>query len=283
MKPYIGTPTSRIDGRAKVTGAAQYAGEFNVPGLVYGSLVTSTISKGRIARIDVTRALCRSKGVLDVLHSREPAGKWPAKPTRPMMDDVALGGSPFSPLYDDKVKFNHQPIALVLAEEWEIAQFAASLMGVEYEAEAHATDLHARLDEAVVIKKPNKRRGDAAKAHAAAAVRHEAEYFIPTEHHNPMEFVLASTVVWEGSGKLTSLRQDARGAERATLRLQSVWHESGRCARDVALRRRRIRLRLAPAIRGGASRAGGKGAEALGATRADSRPDVWAWLSARDD
>jgi len=52
MTSYIGTPTSRIDGRAKVTGAAQYAGEFNVPDLAYGSVVTSTISKGRIARID---------------------------------------------------------------------------------------------------------------------------------------------------------------------------------------------------------------------------------------
>ena len=56
MQPYIGTPTSRVDGRAKVTGAAQYAGEFNVPGLAYGSVVASTIPKGRIARIDTSRA-----------------------------------------------------------------------------------------------------------------------------------------------------------------------------------------------------------------------------------
>jgi xanthine dehydrogenase YagR molybdenum-binding subunit len=199
MKPYIGTPTSRIDGRAKVTGAAQYAGEFNVPGLAYGSLVTSTISKGRIARIDVTRALA-VEGVLDVLtHENRPKM---AGTDKAYDDDVAPGGSPFRPLYDDKIKFNHQPIALVLAEEWEIAQFAASLVGVEYEAEVHATDLHARLEEAVVIKKPDKPRGDAVKAHAAAAVRHEAEYFIPTEHHNPIE-LFASTVVWEGSGKFT--------------------------------------------------------------------------------
>ena len=37
MKPYIGTPTSRVDGRAKVTGAAQYAGEFNAADLAYGA------------------------------------------------------------------------------------------------------------------------------------------------------------------------------------------------------------------------------------------------------
>ena len=33
MAPYIGTATSRIDGIAKVTGAAKYAAEFNTPGL----------------------------------------------------------------------------------------------------------------------------------------------------------------------------------------------------------------------------------------------------------
>jgi xanthine dehydrogenase YagR molybdenum-binding subunit len=59
-----------------------------------------------------------------------------------------------------------------------------------------------RLDKAFVVEKPDKPRGDAAKASAAAAVRHEAEYFIPTEHHNPME-LFAATVVWKDGGKLT--------------------------------------------------------------------------------
>ena len=72
MAPYIGTSTSRIDGIAKVTGAAKYAAEFNVPGLLYGSVVTSTITKGRIARID-TSAAKRVKGVVDVLtHANRP-------------------------------------------------------------------------------------------------------------------------------------------------------------------------------------------------------------------
>src|SRR6478752_4804512 len=199
MKPYIGTPTSRVDGRVKVTGMAQYAGEFAAPDLAYGSVVTSTIARGRIRRIDASQALA-VEGVLDVLTHEN----------RPMMgstdqafnDEVAPTGSPFRPLYDDKVKFNGQPIALVIAEEWEIARFAATLVHVEYEAESHATDLHARRDKAFVVEKPDKPRGDAAKAFAAAAVRHEAEYFIPTEYHNPME-LFASTAMWDGGGKLT--------------------------------------------------------------------------------
>ena len=69
---YVGTPTSRIDGHAKVTGTAKYAGEHNVDGLAYAAVVTSTIAKGRIARIDVSEAL-RVEGVLDILtHENRP-------------------------------------------------------------------------------------------------------------------------------------------------------------------------------------------------------------------
>jgi xanthine dehydrogenase YagR molybdenum-binding subunit len=49
---------------------------------------------------------------------------------------------------------------------------------------------------------PPKPRGDAAKALAAAAVRHDAEYYVPIEHHNPME-LYAATVIVEGDGKFT--------------------------------------------------------------------------------
>ena len=126
-----------------------------------------------------------------------------ARSTSAYKDDVAPEqGTPLRPLYDDKILFNRQPIALVLAEEWEIARFAASLVRVEYKPEPFATDLFAERDKAVKVEKPEKPRGKADKAFAAAPVRHEAEYFIPIEHHNPME-LYASTAVWEDGGKLT--------------------------------------------------------------------------------
>jgi xanthine dehydrogenase YagR molybdenum-binding subunit len=200
MTSYIGSATSRVDGRAKVTGMAQYAAEFQATDLAYGAVVTSTVPKGTIRRIDASRALA-VQGVLDVLnHENRPKMAGTDKAYR---DDVAPdGGSPFRPLYDDKIMFNAQPIALVVAEDWETARFAATLVHVEYDEEAHATDLHMRLDKAYTVDKPAKARGQAAKAYAAAPVRHEAEYFIPTEHHNPME-LFAATVVWNGGGKLT--------------------------------------------------------------------------------
>jgi xanthine dehydrogenase YagR molybdenum-binding subunit len=209
MAPYIGTATPRIDGIAKVTGAAKYAAEFNAPGLLHGSIVTSTIAKGRITGID-TNAAKRVKGVLDVFtHANRPQM---ADDDKAYKDDVAPAGSPFRPLYADKIMFNGQPIALVVAETSEVARFAASLVRVEYEKKTHVTDVYRQREEAVPVKPPTnafealftppKTRGAPEQALAAAAVRHEAEYYTPIEHHNPME-LYASTVIYEDDGKLT--------------------------------------------------------------------------------
>src|SRR5262249_52814517 len=151
MAPYIGTSTSRVDGFTKVTGAAKYAAEFNVPGLAYGSVVTSTIAKGRILRIDPSAAL-RVKGVLDVLtHENRPPM---ADNDEAYKDEMAPAGSPLRPLYDSRIIFNGQPIALVVAETSEIARFAASLVRVEYEKDAHITDVYRRREAATPVKPP---------------------------------------------------------------------------------------------------------------------------------
>src|SRR5207247_9240204 len=117
MTSYIGTATSRVDGRAKVTGAAKYAGEFNTAGLAHASVVTSTIAKGRIARIDASEALA-VEGVIDVLtHQNRPRM---ASAYNAYKDDVAPEGSPFRPLYDNKIRFSGQPTAVVVAAASEI-------------------------------------------------------------------------------------------------------------------------------------------------------------------
>jgi xanthine dehydrogenase YagR molybdenum-binding subunit len=209
MAPYFGTATSRVDGIAKVTGAAKYAAEFNTPGLAHASLVTSTITKGRITRIDASAAKA-TKGVLAVLtHDNRPPM---ADTDAAYKDDVAPDGSPYRPLYDDKIMFNGQPVALVVAETPEIARHAASLVKVEYAPEPFVTDIFRERSHAVPVKTPTnpmeaafsppKPRGKPDEALAAAKVRHEGEYYVPIEHHNPME-LYASTVVVEPGGKLT--------------------------------------------------------------------------------
>ncbi|HZA01432.1 MAG TPA: xanthine dehydrogenase family protein molybdopterin-binding subunit, partial [Hyphomicrobiaceae bacterium] len=152
---YVGTAQSRVDGRAKVTGAAKYAGEFNVPGLAHGVVISSAIAKGRIKSIDASAALA-VPGVVQVFtHENRPraASSSPGS----YSDQVAPPGSPFRPLYDDRVVFSGQPIALVVAEELGVATYAASLVRVEYQVETHTTDLD--LARADAYEPPEKRFG----------------------------------------------------------------------------------------------------------------------------
>ncbi|WP_262268786.1 xanthine dehydrogenase family protein molybdopterin-binding subunit [Microvirga yunnanensis] len=206
---YIGAATSRVDGLAKVTGAAKYAAEIRPAGLAHGAVITSTIARGQLKRIDVSEAL-KVKGVLDVLtHLNRPEM---SADDQSYKDDVAPDGSPFRPLYDDRILFDGQPIALVVAETLEVAQYAASLVQVEYDRGPHITDVHRRMKEAPALEPtdatgadayaPPNPRGAAEKAFAAADVRHQGEYHVPIEHHNPIE-LFASTAIFEGNGKLT--------------------------------------------------------------------------------
>src|SRR4029077_17167145 len=201
----IGKPVSRVDGPAKVTGQAKYAAEFNVPRLAHGFVVSSTIAKGRIKSVDRSAALA-VPGVIAVLaHDNRPdVASEPEKYT----DDTAPPGSPFRPLYDDQIFFSGQPMALVVAEEFEIARFAATLVDIEYEAEEAITDLDTQIDKA--FSPPKKRlpgwdpepRGDAHKALSRSPIRIQRTYRTPIEHHNPMEN-FACTAVCGDDGRLT--------------------------------------------------------------------------------
>ena len=201
---YIGKPQSRVDGKLKVTGAAKYAAEFKVPEMLYGFIVSSHVAKGKIVKFDLEKA-SQLPGVVHIFtHENRPRTAWF---DRKHKDEVAPPGSPFRPLYDETVRYSQQPIALVVAEDFETARFAAALVGVDYEIEPHQTDLNESREAAYRPKlrsttpKPVD-KGSAEKAFDQAEIKFEAEYTQPTEHHNPMEN-FASTVVYGENGKLT--------------------------------------------------------------------------------
>lgn len=199
MSRYIGKEMSRVDGVAKVTGKAKYAAEFQVPNVAYGFIVLSTIAKGTIKGID-TKAAEAAPGVVRVFtHLNTP--KYGPKP--PAADAPPPKGPPppdrsLRALQSDKILFNAQPIALVVAETYEQARFAARLVSVTYDSERHATDTVALRDKAMPVKgPPSKPRGTPQEALGQAPVRIESEYTIAIEHHNPME-PHAAIAYWEG-------------------------------------------------------------------------------------
>ncbi len=206
LKPAgIGTPLSRVDGIAKVTGEARYAAEHFAAGMLYGVIVSGAITKGRITSIDDTAARA-VPGVAEVMtHLNRPDT---ADKDKPHQDQVAPPGSPFKALHDDRILFAMQPVTVVLAETFEAARHAATLVEIRYEAEPHNTDFDvARANAYMPAKKrnsytPPKPRGDAERAYADAPLKIAEEYRLATEHHNPME-MHASTVIWNGDGSIT--------------------------------------------------------------------------------
>lgn len=199
FEPTCGQPLDRVDGNAKVTGQARYAAEFAEEGLLHGSVVSSTVASGRIRHIDCQAALALP-GVITVLHHLNRPKL--AGEDEQYTDADAAEGSPFRPLFNSRVLYSGQPVALVVAENLELAQYAGSLIRVEIDPQPHQTDLLAAQGQAhpapAELPKP---RGDFQRAYDQAAVRVEARYATPNEHHNPME-PHASTVIYQPDGSL---------------------------------------------------------------------------------
>ncbi|RYF43676.1 MAG: xanthine dehydrogenase family protein molybdopterin-binding subunit, partial [Comamonadaceae bacterium] len=196
----------RVDGRAKVTGQARYAAEHVTPDMVFGVVVNSTVAKGRITALRLDRALA-VPGVLEVLsHLNRPKVR---KLDLFYKDMTAPAGSPFKPFHSDGILYSGQPVALVVAETFEAARYAASLVEVEVAQEPHDTNLLANLHRGhkpsrlkAGYSPPPQETGDAQAAFDAAAVVVDGEYYAGVEHHNPME-MHATTVLRGEDGHLT--------------------------------------------------------------------------------
>jgi len=196
----IGKPMNRVDGRLKVTGAARYSAEFPMENLVHAVLIGSSISRGTIKKIDTSVAE-KSPGVIAILtHLNAPKLK--------EMPDSSKGGAAAEtriPLVDGNIYYNGQYIGVVVADTFEHATHAASLVDVAYEEQPFVTQMErekAVMPKGAVGYRPaDIARGNLEQGLAEAEVRVEETYTTPTENHNPME-THATTAVWEGD-KLT--------------------------------------------------------------------------------
>ncbi|TDO19572.1 xanthine dehydrogenase family protein molybdopterin-binding subunit [Pedobacter duraquae] len=207
-QPAIGQSISRLEGFEKVTGSAKYAGEYNVPDLLYGYVVNSTITKGEILNFNADAALALP-GVIKVFYyGNRPSLAWF---NMQYADMDAPPGTPFRPLQDAEIKYNGQPIALVVAESFELAKYAATLVKVDYKEETFTTDLIAnqasarspKVGLATALKPPPpKPVGDFEAAYDTAFAKASGKFIHGTEHHNPLE-LFATTTIYEGKGKVT--------------------------------------------------------------------------------
>lgn len=190
----IGQPRTRIDGPAKVTGAARYTADYLPPGTLHGVPVCATIARGRVIAID-TQAAGDMPGVRVVLHHGN----------RPPLYRPADGSIDESrpPLDDDIIRYHGQYVALVVADTPEQAQAAARAVVVRYAAET--PDVTPPADEDMPNLDSN--RGDAARAYAQAPVQVDAVYTTPVETHNSLELHACVAVYDDGDYTLYETTQ----------------------------------------------------------------------------
>jgi len=191
----VGKPHERIDGKFKTTGTAPYAYERHdvAPGQAYGFILGAGIAKGRIDSMNLAAAKA-APGVIAIVSTLDTP-----KLTLSMMNIASLFGGA-------EVAHYHQAIALVVAETFEQARAAASLIRVDYARAPGKFDLAAQASTAPLV--PGQKGtpavdtvGDFAGAFASAAVTLDATYTTPDHSHAMME-PFATIAAWNGD-KLT--------------------------------------------------------------------------------
>lgn len=241
----IGRQDPRLDGPAKVRGQARFAAEVAMDRLSYASLVHSTVTRGRITRLD-TAAAEAAPGVILVMTYRN----MPRIGTLALIslsDLSAVGNSSLPIMQDPEVRYNGQVVAVVIAETQEQADHAASLVEIDYAAAAARTRFddaksNARTPASILIEKNHVSVGNAERELARAPHRVDNVYRTPGHNHNALE-LHAVTVAWQGGALLV---HDAT---------QMIAPSANALAKLFGLKKEQVRV-LSPFVGGGF---GGKG------------------------
>ncbi len=194
-----GAPVPRYDGRAKVTGAAQYASDVLLADVAFAYLVTSPVARGRIKSFDLKAARAVS-GVLDILTYETMNGEVTAQ-------KFMGAGGPMSnsvmPLGSADIAYAGQIVAVALANTFEAAREGAFRLRVDYDAAAPSSSFDDPGTTSQAVADVDKKHEDPAvgnfdKAYGEAPVTIDVRYGTPTQHHNPIE-LFATTCAWSGS------------------------------------------------------------------------------------
>ena len=121
----VGRSVPRLEGRAKVTGRAEYVHNLRLPGMLHGKIFRSTVAHGRIKRLDVSAARA-VEGVHRVITGADIRTVIPDPHYGPAFHDQPI-------LALDKVRYCGEPVALVLAADPHVAEEAAGRIVAEYE------------------------------------------------------------------------------------------------------------------------------------------------------
>jgi xanthine dehydrogenase YagR molybdenum-binding subunit len=190
LPPKTNAGLPRVDGPLKVTGAAIYTSDHNLPGMLYAVPVCATIANGSIASIDSDRA--QGMPGVKAVYTRQNIGK--LFRTAPAQGFTGILDERRPPFEDDNIRYYGQYVAAVVASTFEQAVAAADAVKVTYRTDKPDVRDHLETDEKPKV---DSKRGDPEPAFQSAPVKLDETYVTPTETHNPIE-LHASVALWDG-------------------------------------------------------------------------------------
>ena len=212
----VGKPTARVDGRERATGAAEYAYDVQLPGMLTAVGLRSPQPHVRVAAIDASRAE-RMPGVRAVLH-------------RFNTGDLKHPGNG-QPLFPDEIVYQGEIVALIVAESREQAEDARAAIEVTYEPLPFVVDPEAALapdaprvrsgdeDNSIAEYPKTYERGDVERGLTEADAAVEVRFETPAALHNSME-THGGAAMWDGRTlTIWSSTQDVYGVRRQVANL----------------------------------------------------------------
>lgn len=141
----IGQPLGRIEGPAKVTGEAKYTADVLLPGMIWGKVLRSPLPHAKIVSIDTQEAE-QMPGILAVLTAKD----LPDLLTGRLVYDMPV-------LAIDRVRFIGEKVAVVAAEDPDMAEDALASIDVEYEEMPAVFDAHEAMKSEAPLLHPDYR------------------------------------------------------------------------------------------------------------------------------
>ena len=244
----VGTRPPRHDGFDKVTGAARFGADINLPGMLHGKILRSPHAHARIRSIDTSKAEALP-GVMAVATAQD----FPIVQERAIDYENAQGNPRIiaeNILADRKVLYKGHAVAAVAAANPHVAEAALDLIEVDYEVLPVVLDLHEAMKEGAVLLHDDMttrfrverfgpgddtgersnvaghlqhKLGDVDKGFREAEVIVEQEYETQTVHQGYIEPHVA-TAQWSTDGRLTvwTSTQGAFAVRSATAAILSL-------------------------------------------------------------
>ncbi len=188
-KSVLGQSVTRVDAAGKVTGQTPYPGDLNLPGQAYMKILYAGRPHAIIKHVDI-EAASQAAGVLAIFTAKDvPNNEYGLI----MNDQPVLCGPGSSKPHAERVRWEADHVALVVAETEAQAAAARDLIRVDFEDQPVITDMLAAMQDDAPVLHPEKgsnilahyriRKGDVEVAFENADIIIEGEYHTPAQEH----------------------------------------------------------------------------------------------------